>query len=186
MRAHGQVVEDDLDTSEESSEEGEDESEEGGGDGDGKNDGDEKAAGDAAKPKSKKKKRSALNGTDATEPQPPEGSLLEVKRVDEIFDRKTSEWVTRDSRSSKKKKKAGEDKYAPYAFLVHRKFNPTPDPTLHMITTTIDVRSEWIRKVGVEVIGQVQGITWTAKPLRVSWQHIVYTFRFIPENKDYL
>lgn len=93
-----------------------------------------------------------------------------MKRVDEVYDRKSSEWILRDSITSHRKKRSNADKYAPYAFLVHRKFNPTPDPTLHIITTTLDIKSKWIQKVGEQVIGQVQGITWTAKPLRVSFE----------------
>ena len=162
MRAPGELVEHDFEGSgsgsgsEESSGKEEAEAE-------------EEGVGRKSKRNENKKKKTEPKDISTTTSSPEEGTLLELKRVDEVYDRKISEWVVRDSSSYKnKRKKAGADKYAPYAFLVHRKFNPTTDPTLHIITTTIDVRSEWIRKVGVEVIGQVQGITWTAKPLRVS------------------
>ena len=94
------------------------------------------------------------------------GSLLEIKRVDEVYDRHRCEWIARDS-IVPKVKRPSKDPYGAYAFTVNRRFNPTPDPTLHTITTTLDIKSEFLRKIGAEVIGQVQGVTWTTKPLKV-------------------
>ena len=101
------------------------------------------------------------------EPQGPPGSLLEVKRIDEIYETKTGEWTTRDSivtHSSKKEK----DKHAVYAFTVNRRFQPTGDKGVHIVTTSLDIKSEHLREVGKAVIGQVQGISWTSRPLKVS------------------
>ena len=95
----------------------------------------------------------------------PEGTRLEIRRLDEIYDRQRSEWTKKDTVERKSKDK--DSAYAEFAFTVVRKFNPTQEPTLHIITTTYDIRSSHLRKIGKDVIGQVQGITWTAKPLKV-------------------
>lgn len=96
----------------------------------------------------------------------PEGMRLEVKRLDEVYDRNRSEWTKRDTVPRKSKNK--DEAHAEFAFSVIRKFNPTQDPTLHLITTTYDIRSPHLRKMGKDIIGQVQGISWTSKPLKVT------------------
>lgn len=122
-----------------------------------------------------KEEKERKEGEEGEEPEPkaekangstaPEGTRLEIKRFDEIYDRNRSEWAKKDTVERKSKDK--DEAYAEFAFTVVRKFNPTQDPTLHIITTTYDIRSAHLRKIGVDVIGQVQGITWTAKPLKV-------------------
>ena len=67
-------------------------------------------------------------------------------------------------RDSKKEK----DKHAVYAFTVNRRFQPTGDKGVHIVTTSLDIKSEHLREVGKAVIGQVQGISWTSRPLKVS------------------
>ncbi|TDL27684.1 P-loop containing nucleoside triphosphate hydrolase protein [Rickenella mellea] len=114
-------------------------------------------------------------------PPIPAGTLLEVKRVDEVYDRKLNEWKLKDSIVTSKKPK--KDPYAAYAFTVNRKFLPTPDSTLHIIITTIDIKSAVLKKAGMEVVGQVQGISWTSKPLKVDPQHLL---AFLPQFQEYV
>lgn len=93
------------------------------------------------------------------------GMLLKVKRLDEIFDRKRHEWLTRNSVASPNKDK--KDKYAAFAFTVNKKFHPTPDPTLHRITVVLDIKSPYIKQLGMTVIGSSSGVSWTSRPLKV-------------------
>ncbi|KLO17805.1 P-loop containing nucleoside triphosphate hydrolase protein [Schizopora paradoxa] len=129
--------------------------------------------GEESEPKDSEEK---ANGSAA-----PEGTRLEIKRLDEIYDRTRSEWTKKDTVERKSKDKDGA--YAEFAFTVVRKFNPTQEPTLHIITTTYDIRSIHLRKIGKDVIGQVQGISWTAKPLKVDPQIFV---AFLPKLIDHL
>ena len=94
-----------------------------------------------------------------------EGERLEIKRLDELYDRNHGEWTKTETVNRKPRSKS--HTHAEYAFIVLRKFNPTDDPTLHDITTTYDIKSRHLRKIGKEVIGNVLGISWTARPLKV-------------------
>ena len=107
--------------------------------------------------------------TDASqeEPQGAPGSLLELKRIDEVYDQRSGEWTTRESITTHDSKKE-KDKYAAYAFTINRKFKPTNEKGMHTVTTSLDIKSEHLREVGMTVIGQVQGISWTSRPLKVS------------------
>lgn len=100
------------------------------------------------------------------EPVATEGTRLEVKRLDHIFDRKTSLWVKRDSKQTQEQKKKKAE-HAEFAFIVLRTFNVTSDPTLHNITTTYEIQSPQLRKVGRKVIGHELGISWTATTVTV-------------------
>lgn len=100
-------------------------------------------------------------------PQAPPGSVLEVKRVDETYDALNGKWASRD-RIIETGVRDGKDTYAAYAFTVNRRFQPKDNKGMHTVTTTLDIKSEHLREVGKTVIGQVQGISWTSKPLRVS------------------
>lgn len=99
--------------------------------------------------------------------QAPPGSLLEVKRIDETYDMRNGVWSTRDSVTPTSEKK-DKDTYAAYVFTVNRRFQPTDNKGMHIVTTVLDVKSEHLREVGKSVIGQVQGISWTSRPLKVS------------------
>lgn len=116
-------------------------------------------------------------GSGETQPQAPPGSLLEVKRIDETYDMRNGVWSTRDSAAPTGTKK-DKDTYAAYAFTVNRRFQPTDNKGMHVVTTVLDIKSEHLREVGKSVIGQVQGISWTSKPLKVivsltSWRMIL-------------
>lgn len=106
-------------------------------------------------------------GSDETQPQAPPGSLLEVKRIDETYDMRNGVWSTRDSAIPTSAKK-DKDTYAAYAFTVNRRFQPTDNKGMHVVTTILDIKSEHLREAGKNVIGQVQGISWTSRPLKVS------------------
>ena len=56
-----------------------------------------------------------------------------------------------------------------YAFAVIRKFNHSQDGKTNTfnVTTVLQINSPELIAVGQDVIGHVQGISWTAKPLRV-------------------
>lgn len=102
------------------------------------------------------------------------GSVLEVKHIDEIYDMFSGQWTVRPtppSATASSKDKSG--KYDAYTFTVIRRFNPaavTADrrATSYSVVKLLEIHSEELKKVGNEVIGNVQGISWTAKPLRVS------------------
>lgn len=102
------------------------------------------------------------------------GSVLEVKHLDEVLDGLTGKWSTKptpkDSDASSHKKRG---KYDAYAFTVVRRFTPGP-PAMpgaqpsYSVSRWVDIHSPELTKVGASVIGHVQGVSWTTKPLRVS------------------
>lgn len=96
-----------------------------------------------------------------------EGHIVEVKRLDEVYNRRTGEWLKTDTVNRKSRTKP--DAHAEYIFTVIRKFNPTDDPTLHDITTTYDIRSRHLRRAGKDIVGNVLGISWNARPLKVLY-----------------
>ena len=101
------------------------------------------------------------------------GSVLEVKYLDEVLDAMTGQWSVRptpiDHTTAKKR-----GKYDAYAFTVVRRFNPSGPigrggrAVSYNVSKALHIQSEELRKVGAEVIGKVQGVSWTAKPCRVS------------------
>ncbi|KAI1787039.1 P-loop containing nucleoside triphosphate hydrolase protein [Ganoderma leucocontextum] len=112
---------------------------------------------------------------DVEEPVPegPPGSILEIKYLHEIHDVFKNQWTirpapphTEDSPGSKN----DAQKYNVYAFAVIRKFNHSQDGKVNTfnVTTMLQINSAELIKVGQEVIGHVQGISWTAKPLRID------------------
>ncbi len=102
------------------------------------------------------------------------GSVLEVKHIDEIYDMFSGQWTVRPtplSATEPHKDKSG--KYDAYAFTVIRRFNPAAmnadrKATAYNVVKLLEIHSEELKKVGKDVIGNVQGISWTTKPLRVS------------------
>ena len=100
------------------------------------------------------------------------GSLLEIRYLHEIHDVFKNQWTirpappqTEDSAGTKN----DAAKYNVYAFAVIRKFNHSQDGKTNTfnVTTILQINSPELITVGQEVIGHVQGISWTAKPLRV-------------------
>ena len=105
-------------------------------------------------------------------PEGPPGSVLEVKYLHEVHDVLKNQWSIRPApptTEDEKTKKNDGQKYNVYAFAVIRKFNHSLDGRTNTfnVTTTLQINSPELIKVGQDVIGHVQGISWTAKPLRV-------------------
>ena len=93
-----------------------------------------------------------------------DGMRLEIRRIDEVYDRKKCAWVTRDTPTQKKK--VDSDRYAEYAFTVTRRITENGDQP-PIIKTSFDIKSTYLRDVGSEVIGPNYGISWASKPLQV-------------------
>ena len=106
------------------------------------------------------------------------GSVLEVKRLDEVLEPMTGKWHVKPTpvevESSGKKR----GKCDAYAFTVVRRFSLTAStllgrvagtPMTYTVTKVLEIHSPELIKVGAKVIGHVQGVSWTAKPLRVSF-----------------
>ncbi|KAI0356819.1 P-loop containing nucleoside triphosphate hydrolase protein [Trametes cingulata] len=106
-------------------------------------------------------------------PEGPPGSVLEVKHLIEVHDSFKNQWILKPAPKSTEDEKAGKNdaaKYSVFAFSVIRKYNYSQDARANTfnVTTTIQINSPELVKVGQEVIGNVQGISWTAKPLRID------------------
>lgn len=93
-----------------------------------------------------------------------DGMRLDVRRIDEVYDRKKCAWVTRDTPTQKKK--TDTDRYAEYAFTLNRRITENGDNP-PIIKTSLDIRSTYLRDVGSAVIGANYGISWASKPLQV-------------------
>lgn len=102
------------------------------------------------------------------------GSVLEVKRLDEVLEPMSGKWNVKPTPVGvDSAKKIG--KYDAYAFTVVRRFTPagpigrtTGSHMTYSVTKVLAIQSPELIKVGSTVIGQVHGVSWTAKPLRVS------------------
>ncbi|KZT63010.1 hypothetical protein DAEQUDRAFT_325478, partial [Daedalea quercina L-15889] len=103
-------------------------------------------------------------------PDAPPGTVLEVKQLHEVFDQMKHEYITKPAPAeSANEGKRDSSKYAAYAFTVIRRFIPTGQfgAKTYNVTTFLEIHSAQLVEVGKEVVGQTQGISWTAKPLRV-------------------
>ncbi|KAI8996643.1 P-loop containing nucleoside triphosphate hydrolase protein [Trametes punicea] len=106
-------------------------------------------------------------------PEGPQGSILEVKYLNEIHDTLKNRWIIKPAPQSTEEEQTGKNdgsKYTVYAFTVIRKYNYSQDGRANTfnVTTTLQLNSPELIKVGQDVIGNVPGISWTAKPLRVD------------------
>lgn len=103
-------------------------------------------------------------------PPAPRGSRLEVKRVDEVYDPHLRRWNVQEG--YKEPEAAGKvDPFAEYAFLLWREITPSSNPVAPpKIETYIGVKSEQLKNVCKEVIGNFMGISWIAEPLFVCTQ----------------
>ncbi|KAH9934468.1 P-loop containing nucleoside triphosphate hydrolase protein [Epithele typhae] len=106
-------------------------------------------------------------------PEGPPGSLLEIKYLHEIHDMFKNQWMIRPAPpASEDGSMAKNDatKYNVYAFSIIRKFNHSQDGKMNTfnVTTVLQINSPELVDVGQDVIGHVQGISWTAKPLRID------------------
>lgn len=97
---------------------------------------------------------------------PRDGMRLDLRRIDEYYDRRKCAWVIRDTPAPKKKSTT--DKYAEFAFTLNRKITEVGEGIPPNIKTSFDIKSPYLKDVGMTVIGQVQGVSWTSKPLQVS------------------
>ena len=98
------------------------------------------------------------------------GTVLEVKHLHEVFDQMKHEYMIKPAPAdSGNESKRDGSKYAAYAFTVIRRFVPTGQfgAKTYNVTTFLEIHSAHLVEVGKEVIGQTQGLSWTAKPLRV-------------------
>ncbi|KLO07072.1 P-loop containing nucleoside triphosphate hydrolase protein [Schizopora paradoxa] len=90
-------------------------------------------------------------------------------------------WIRRDSKQVPEPKKKKE--HAEFAFIVLRTFNLTSDPTIHNITTTYEIQSPQLRKIGKKVIGHELGISWTATTVSVTPEILM---AFLPHLEEHL
>ena len=105
-------------------------------------------------------------------PEGPAGSVLEIKYLHEIHDVFKNQWTIRPAPPATEDGQTTKNdsaKYNVYAFTIIRKFNHSQDGKVNTfnVTTVLQINSPELVKVGQDVIGHVQGISWTAKPLRV-------------------
>ena len=105
-------------------------------------------------------------------PEGPPGSVLEIKYLHEIHDAFKNQWTIRPAPPASEDgedKKNNSQKYNVYAFTIIRKFSHSQDGKMNTfnVTTVLQINSPELIEVGQDVIGHVQGISWTAKPLRV-------------------
>ncbi|KAI0634500.1 P-loop containing nucleoside triphosphate hydrolase protein [Trametes polyzona] len=108
-----------------------------------------------------------------TVPEGPPGSVLEIRYLHEIHDTFKNQWLLRPAPAPTEEDKAAKQegaKYTVFAFTVIRKFNYSQDGKANTfnVTTSLQINSPELVKVGQEVLGHVQGISWTAKPLRID------------------
>ncbi|KAI0089637.1 P-loop containing nucleoside triphosphate hydrolase protein [Irpex rosettiformis] len=109
------------------------------------------------------------------------GTVLEVKHLDEVLNLSTGKWTvkpTPEGEANSTKKKAG--KYESFVFNVIRRFTPTNPigragkSQSYNLAKLIEIHSTELRQIGHEAIGPIQGgVSWHAKPLRVTPQMLL-------------
>ncbi|KAI0752423.1 P-loop containing nucleoside triphosphate hydrolase protein [Daedaleopsis nitida] len=124
-------------------------------------------------------------------PEGPAGSVLEVKYLHEVHDVFKNQWTIRPAPPMSEEKQTGKNdaqKYNVYAFSVIRKFNHSQDGKTNSfnVTTIIQINSPELIKVGQDVIGPVQGVSWTAKPLRIDPNTLLAWFPELQAHLDSL
>lgn len=103
------------------------------------------------------------------------GSVLEIKHLDEVVDVLTGSVTIKPTPVSADRTSNKRGKYDVYAFTIVRRFMPIGHArkmgktSSYNVTRVLDIRSKELRDVGAQVIGRVQGVSWTAKPLRVCY-----------------
>lgn len=103
------------------------------------------------------------------------GTVLEVKYLDEVVDLTTGQWDVKPTPISQASSAKKGGKYDCFTFTVIRRFTPVGGigrggkATSYNVTKLLEIHSEELRTIGSTVIGAIQGgVSWTAKPLRVS------------------
>ncbi|KAJ3558215.1 hypothetical protein NM688_g1055 [Phlebia brevispora] len=128
------------------------------------------------------------------------GTVLKVKHLDEVLDPLTGQWNLKPTPPSETNSTRKNGKYDAYAFTIIRKFTPVPsnqhaaapvfgkqahprDGGSYTMTKLLEIHSSGLKEVGTKVIGQIQGVSWTAKPLRVNPQVLL---SWLPELEAHL
>ncbi|KAI0771305.1 P-loop containing nucleoside triphosphate hydrolase protein [Trametes elegans] len=111
-------------------------------------------------------------------PEGPAGSVLEVRTLHQIHDQFKNKWVIKPAPPTTEDDKPSKNdgaKYTVFALTVIRKFNYSQDgkTNKYNVTTSLQINSPELIQVGKDVIGHVQGISWTAKPLRIDPQTLL-------------
>ncbi|CCL99901.1 uncharacterized protein FIBRA_01926 [Fibroporia radiculosa] len=105
------------------------------------------------------------------------GTVLEIKHLHEVFDQMKHDYVIKAAppQESSGEGKHGDVKYAVYAFTVIKKFIPNGNQSVKTfnVQTFLEIQSEPLISIGKEILGEVQGVSWTAKPLRVNPQTLL-------------
>lgn len=107
------------------------------------------------------------------------GTLLDVKRLDLVWDQILGRWNTQDTPVVSEEEKAFvlEDPYKQYAFVYTTRYGGGNGsvaigsgsyPHLGPIPE-IEIKSRWLRQACKEVVGKMPGVSWTAEPLVVSY-----------------
>ncbi|GBE89825.1 P-loop containing nucleoside triphosphate hydrolase protein [Sparassis latifolia] len=123
---------------------------------------------------------------DEDAPRAAPGTLLEVKYLHEELDQFRTKYVLKPAPSTAQEEpgeQGASARYAAYAFTVIRRFSPSSDGQGNMfnVTTTFQINSKPLIEVCQEVIGQGQGVSWTAKPLRIDPQLLLSFLRELQE-----
>jgi hypothetical protein len=101
-----------------------------------------------------------------------QGTRLEAKRIDKVQIPKTGEWQIVENGGPEPGSGAESNiyaKYADYAFIVRRKRQQSRQSDVPTITTKILIQSEPLLSAVGEVLKDVQGLTWNARPFKVMW-----------------
>ncbi|KLO07071.1 P-loop containing nucleoside triphosphate hydrolase protein [Schizopora paradoxa] len=121
--------------------------------------------------------------TDVERDTSKDGTRLEVKRLDKVYNPRTCAWTRRESEIQKPTPISTVNEHAEFAFIVLREFKPTADPAVNVIVTTYEIQSAQLRKIGQEVIGRELGISWTMSTVTVEPQTLM---AFLPQLEEHL
>ncbi|KZT08231.1 P-loop containing nucleoside triphosphate hydrolase protein [Laetiporus sulphureus 93-53] len=103
-------------------------------------------------------------------PDGPPGSILEAKQLHEVFDPLKRIYVIKPAPpETVSDVRRVDTKYGVYAFTVIRRFEPiNGNVKSYNVTVSLEIHSEQLIQVAKEVMEQIQGISWNAKPLRMN------------------
>ena len=115
---------------------------------------------------------------ESPEDEDEKGSLLDVMRLDMVWNQMLGKWVQQDTLVVTPEEKVFmiEDPYKQYAFVYTTKYggNNGSSTTIggsypHIgPVPEIEIKSRWLRQACREVVGKIPGVSWTIQPLIVS------------------
>lgn len=99
---------------------------------------------------------------------------LKMKFIDEVFDFQQNTWKTIERNMVAEKAREVEMPFEDCTFTFVRTYNGTSDS----YTPNYDIYSPYLQEVLSTILGEVQGVSWNLKPVRVRVVHSIISYTY--------